>query len=453
MTFDINEWGLPLAVLGAGLAVGAGLAFSSRRNDAEDRAVSAAGQEADLVATKNAVVEALQALETERGKLTPEEYDKQRKALVARGAAALRTLDGADEPEQAPVPAPTLDAAFVEQLKAERARLGDDRFQKALADATGMALQQQRSWGGVATLAVLALVALGLWFTAANDATDRGENGSLTGRQPGAATPSAPPASPPGPSQAELEARVAANPADIEALNELTERAIAHEKLDDAMSWNAKAREVDPQDHDARVNRAALQVAIGMSDRAMALLDEVLAEDPRHHKAHVYRGLLAMRAQDWPTAVKSFESAIEIGGPDPFLQQRLAQARAGGSPASTAAPAPPAQGEVLVQGTVSLADGISMAGNEILFIAVIDPARPGPPLAPKKVERPKFPYAFQITSADLLPMHRGKPLPDTLVVSLQLDRDGNAMTKDDNLAVAKISDVARGTGDLVLELK
>ncbi|HHO52110.1 MAG TPA: tetratricopeptide repeat protein [Deltaproteobacteria bacterium] len=123
--------------------------------------------------------------------------------------------------------------------------------------------------------------------------------------------------------------------------------------------------------------------------------------------------------------------------------------------ASSAAPrvapaAPPAAPEVLVSGTARLGAGAEVTGSETVFISVKDP-RGGPPLAATR-GAPRFPMSFQITSANLLPMAGNRPVPDQLLVSVRLDKDGSASTRDGE-PEATLSGVAKGSTGLELTLQ
>ena len=74
MTFDWAEWGPPLAVLVVGLIGGAFLVARSRLQAGEQAAITREGARMDLEKRHETVVEALRALELEKDKLTPDDY-------------------------------------------------------------------------------------------------------------------------------------------------------------------------------------------------------------------------------------------------------------------------------------------------------------------------------------------------------------------------------------------
>jgi tetratricopeptide (TPR) repeat protein len=116
------------------------------------------------------------------------------------------------------------------------------------------------------------------------------------------------------------------------------------------------------------------------------------------------------------------------------------------------APLPPAAagaGDVLVSGRAVLAAGQSALGNEVVFVSVKDPAG-GPPLAVKKLS-PVFPLDFTVTRADIIQMAGPRAVPAQVTVSVRLDRDGNATTKDG--PASEQTGVATGATGLSLTLQ
>lgn len=119
--------------------------------------------------------------------------------------------------------------------------------------------------------------------------------------------------------------------------------------------------------------------------------------------------------------------------------------------AASAAPAvPPAAAEVLVSGTARLGAGAQVTGSETVFISIKDPSG-GPPLAATR-GAPQFPMDFQITSANILPMFGNRPVPAKLLVSVRLDKDGNATTRDGE-PEAVLEGVTKGSTGLELTLQ
>ena len=446
-TIDWSEWGPPLAVIALGLVCGFVLVSRLRE---EDPAVQAQSRELDLKNEHAVALAALKALETERDKLDPADWEREREALLARGSAALRALDQA-APEARPS---TADPEAVAKLRALVDELGDDAARSAVEALFGPTQNTPPAPAGLSpewrgalwALGVVAVMA-GFVMFANTESVDRRPGASMTGNQDlGGAD-----------RKAELEARVKQDPQDLEALNELTIIAIQAGDAPGAMEWNRQAFEVNADDPTARTWKAVLAAAVGMSDRALAILTETAADHPEHLDAWMYKGLIELRSGDAAAAVTSLEKAQALDPGNPQLGAALSQARqvaaaSGGGPA-----APPTAGgpaEVVVQGTAALSDELqaTLSGSETLYVSVRSPAG-GPPLAAKKMPMGEWPRAFEVTTADAIAMGgRPRPFPDTLRVVVTIDGDGNPMSKGDVVATIDLSDVAKGTEDLAVEL-
>jgi tetratricopeptide (TPR) repeat protein len=413
VNLDPAIYGPALGALVAGLGAGAWLARAMPSSEAEGEKVLREGRIDDLSGTHEDAVSALRALEQEQHKLPDTEYHRQRKELLGRGADALRELD-----EGVTIRDPL--AERVEALEAQREALGDAAVDAALAALRGEQTPVRGSSAVTGALWTLALLAVGggLWWQLSGDATLRAEGGSMTGN---AATASAPPPAPrpDHPDKARWQAALDADPADVMALNGLTEVAIAERDLPLAMELSGRALEVDPANLDARTHRAVLQAAVGMGDKAFEELAAVRASAPDYSKAWVYTGLLALDQNRLPLAIEALSRAIEL---EPeradFLAARLRAAKAQASATS----------EVLVSGRIE-APGLSPSGTEILFVSLREPGG-GPPLAALRLP-PAVPTDFAVTRADLIAMGGApRPVPPQVVLTVRLDGDGNPMTRD-----------------------
>lgn len=463
---DAHGAWVPLLVVNAGILAG-NLLMAMLGGSDETARVVAQGRREDLEHGRAVVVEQLRGLEAERDKLTPEDYATERARLVMIGAGALRELEQVAEahPELAAPPmAPGNDLSA--QLRALR-ESDPAAFDEALG-RIGVTPRGGMSgeWRGAAyTLGIVVLVAL-LVNYASNDAKERGPNGTMTGgdsvqpMQPPAGAPegAAQAAPPADPRIAELEARVAANPKDVTALNDLTEMYLAGQDLNGAMSANSRAIEAAPEDVDAHVFRAVLRAFIGRRDQAILDLDEVLKAHPDQLRALVYTGLLSMNT-DPAKAVAALEKAVAQDD-SAQLQAALAEAKrrlAGGPVAAPSAPpaggpppgAPAAAGAVLASGTIEL--GSPATSGKVLFVSV-QGATGGPPFAALKLAPGPFPMKFEITSANIIPMMAGRPLPAQFSVVARLDSDGDAMTRPETDPSARQDAVSAGASNLVLKL-
>lgn len=475
MEIDWAAWGPPLVVTVTGLVLGAVLAARMKSSSQEQLAVANAGKQDDLALDKDEVLEALASLEGDKESLPVEEYERQRRELIERGAANLRELDAMEATPTGPSQ-DALDAAFAE-VQAARAA-GREPSAEALAlvrQAVGAPARAQsasaaQARGFAYAVGLLVLVGLLLGVVSQIDASPRG-GGSLTGNGAGGGEmPAAEQQQPPALSPAmeaqrqEMLQRIEADPSDIEALNNLTRLSLAGSDLGAALRYNQLAEGVEPTDKLMRVYKGVLASAIGRKDRAYELIDEVLAEDPELVEGWVYKGLVALSAQDLDIAVTALRRAVALQDPpDPALQAALARAEqlqemgvgarpmAGGPMAGASA----GGGEVLIKGTLELAPEFAGAVpiSKATFVYLRVPGRQGPPVASVKLPPGPFPLSFEVTTANILPMAGVAPgdLPDTLEVGARLDQDGNAFSKQDDEPQVTL-EAAKGTEDLTLAL-
>ena len=81
-----------------------------------------------------------------------------------------------------------------------------------------------------------------------------------------------------------------------------------------------------------------------------------------------------------------------------------------------------------ISGEVRLASGDAPAGATLFIIARKSGVTGGPPLAVQRVPAPSFPFAFELSQANvMIPSLR---FDGEMDVTARLDRDGNAMTRD-----------------------
>ncbi len=439
MTIDWAVWGPPAAVLAAAVAFGVSSVVRLR---SEDRSVTTEGRTIDLASTRDATIEALRQLEIERPKMERADYERERELLIGRGARALEALDVpasdvAEVPAAAPAPTP-----------AAPARPG------------GLSPE----WKGALAMLAVVLVVGGLWQWLDRTAGPRREGANMTGNQDlaGASAPQDPKQSPEYLARkAELDARIAANPNDLESLNQLT---FLYLRVGDpplAMQTNDKALAVAPNDADARTWRAVITAMMGMADRALEGFDEVLRDVPDHPQATVYKGLLLLEQGRATEAIPLLEKAIVLNPGNPAAQAALEQARrmAGAAPPTGGGPLPaPGATQTIVQGTIAIdpAAVAAVPAGGVLFWSVRDPARPGPPVAADRADlgTVQFPMPFVLTTEHIRAMP-GAPtaLPAAVDLTVRVDGDGNAMTREAGLPSATNPALAIGTSDVTVVLR
>lgn len=453
-----GPWGAPFVVVNLG--VGAALWFAGRlpAASAEVRAVARSGRRRDLELSRALVVDQLRQLEIERPKLSDDDYTRERDALLAVGARALEALESDAVPTDGDAGAGL--AALVERLRALRAEVGVEAWSEALTRLDPAPARSGAGWAGLAWAAAALVVLAVLGTSASEQARDRAEGAPMTGGDMASGPGDGGEAQIDEAARAEraaLEAKLAEKPGDIVTLNALTEAAIGERDLGGAMKYNQAAMEAAPADPDARTYKAVLAAFVGMSDRALDLLDEIVKDHPDHLKAWVYKGLVSIEAGRNADAVTALERAIALGGPQPILTSALARAKgAVERPFPTAqltdppgeAPPAAAAGDVIAAGTLEYG-GPSPAADRVLWLSVRDPAG-GPPLAAKRLPAGPFPMRFEITAADRVQMGGARPLPANVAVTARIG-GSDPMSRTPNDPSASVT-VTPGTSDLALRI-
>lgn len=445
-----TPWWLPFWIAQAGLFAGtmAWVGLTRRRDDAET--TIAEGRRTDLAETRALVVEQLRHLEVERDKLDDATYAEERAALLEIGAAAARALDEATAAPALPDEDPMSDAPMLDRLRALR-DADPTAFDAAVGDL-GVRPPPPGGlpdlWKGVVWTLLVVGVLGAIGWNVAGDARDRTGAMPMTGGDQvmgDAASPAA------DPTLAALQERLAADPSDLAGQNQLTELALARQRMDLAMAANESALAIDPSDRDARTFQAVLQAFVGKVDEALAALDALLVEDPEHLRALVYRGLLSIE-RDPTKAVEVLEKAAALDD-NPMLRQALSEARraSAGPSAATLPPGAPTAAEASPIASGSLALEGPAPNGGVLFLSIRDP-RGGPPLAAQRLPASPLPSTFEITTADRLPMGGDRPLPGHVQLVVRLDSDGDPLTKPPSDPAAEAL-VEVGTADIPLTLR
>jgi tetratricopeptide (TPR) repeat protein len=514
--FDPSEWGPPLAVIGVGLALGAGALAYLRPDKKASDAIGARGHDEDLKRREDEAREALAVLEMQKDDMDPADYRAERKTLLEKGAKAMREREeqagaasaaggsnaGADsfargiaELTEALKRGDIDQSTYATAVAAlsDASRSADSRPQPANppsepASGAPAPAAQARSperdapptispvWqGAIYTIAGAALIG-GLVYYASNQSVDRRDGASMTGNQDLGVAESPPagqgnaqmPGEPPfiTKQRQEAEAALAANPKDVKALNTLTQLALREPQK--AWNYNEQAREIEPDNPDSRMLHGVITATMGMPEKAQTYYDGVLEDVPDHAATWAWKGLTYIEMKEWDQAAEALRKAKALGLSDHTLDNALRLAENGGvapgGPPMGAAPStpPPSSGTVspgntatIASGVVTLAEGRSTFKAQTLFVNIKDPNNPGPPLAAKKLPPGPYPLAFSITEADRIAMGGpmgNRPMPETVQLSLRLDTDGNAFTKTPEDPQVTL-DVTKGTKGLELTLE
>ena len=180
--------------------------------------------------------------------------------------------------------------------------------------------------------------------------------------------------------------------------------------------------------------------ALAMSDpteldaRAGRLIERALVLDPDSGKALLFGAAIAARRGDLPLARARFARLLRENPPAnvrPFIEQQivvldqeLARRSAGAGAAGAAASAPTGPS---VRVRITLAPSLAAGyGSAPLFVFVRDPARPGPPLAVKRLVS-AFPQTVELTPGDSVMPGRAFAAGESVEVVARIARSGNPM--------------------------
>lgn len=248
----------------------------------------------------------------------------------------------------------------------------------------------------------------------------------------------------------ELQARLTADATDLPATKELALILLSEGRFFDAYRVAERVLQLQPGDPDGLYVQGVVQLSMGQNDAALEALDTVLAQYPDHLQALIYRGLAQQMAGDVGQAIDTWEYALDVaGGSHPDLEELLrraqvAQQQESQAPAQAAPPAPaaPAPEEALAPLTpptdpmsyavrVRLAEGAVAPRGASLFV-FLRTGETGPPVAVKRVPVTGFPMDLVLGTGDSM---TGAALPDSGMLFVRLDGDGNASTSEGDLEV------------------
>jgi cytochrome c-type biogenesis protein CcmH len=205
--------------------------------------------------------------------------------------------------------------------------------------------------------------------------------------------------------------------------------------------------------------------------KAIESFKKVLAADPNQPEAHTYMGFILVQAGHADGALMAFDKALAIT-PDlamalwgkgmtlyqskqdsaaakPVLQKLLQIMPAGeergevekvlaeisqnetqtAQPAQTKSAATKSTDQI--SGTITIDSKLKAAADHqgtLFIIARPGRAGGGPPLAVKKIDRPVFPLSYSLGADNV--MMQGRPFSGKVSLSVRLDKDGNAMTRE-----------------------
>jgi len=332
------------------------------------------------------------------------------------------------------------------ELPAERAAAVISSPVRDSTAATGWASKHPLTVGFLFGAGLVGLVAL-LFYWAVQDAGPRPDMaggpvvapsappvGGGGGAMPEHNTPELPPEA--AARVAELEQILAQSPDDLQARRELSLIWLQASRYVEAFQQAQGILDREPKDLDALYVQGVVRLTMGQMGIAKGLFDQVIELYPQHVRARVARGAILFRLGDRDGAIADWEAGVAAsGGSQPEIEALLAQARAvdpsAVPSAATATPAAPSPNPApaAVDGP-SFGARIELQGSatpgSVLFVSLRGDA-PGPPAAVRRIDAPSFPLEITLTSRDSM---LGRPLPESVPLSVRLDGDGSASTRD-----------------------
>jgi cytochrome c-type biogenesis protein CcmH len=282
---------------------------------------------------------------------------------------------------------------------------------------------------------------------------------------------------------AQLEARLATNPGDVEGwqmlgrtylvTGEAVKAAAAYQKAIDLTGGNDPALKLDLAEALILTEDPAVQ------DQAKQIVDAAIEADASNGKALWYSGVMAIRAGDKETAKARWSKLLELNPPDDIRQIVVAQlAELGVEAPAMAARAAPAMGAGAGNATAGgmgggmassgAAEGPAPTGRTIriaisvdpkvagklqpgtpLFVAARQPGIPGPPLAAVRMSSDQLPTTVVLSDANSMMEGRNLSSVDDVEVIARVAFGGTAVTATGDL-IGKVGQKKGGPVDVAI---
>lgn len=220
--------------------------------------------------------------------------------------------------------------------------------------------------------------------------------------------------------------------------------AFAHQEFPKAIEAFKKVLSADPDHPEAHSYMGYILLQAGHDDGALMAFDKALSRAPNLPMALWGKGMVLYQGKkDLAAARAIFEKLLNLVPPGEErneIAKMLAEMPAGADPAARATETKSAARAAQIRGKITVTPALVSKvdpGAALFIIARPAGAAAGPPLAVKKIERPKFPLDYTLGQDNV--MMQGTPFTGKIAVTVRLDRDGNPVT--------------RGSGDLTGDYK
>lgn len=416
-----TDWVSAVAILVAGLVLGALFFYFNRRRNAPTLGGELDLERKDLEAKRDALVQQLRD-----SSLSPDE----RARLELETAGAMRRLD-------------------------QYSPRNPEEFRGTPSNDSSMNPTIKGFLWGAASVG--ALFALGYFVM--QQAKPRQEGEEITGgfnqQQPAQTQTGAP-----DPMMQSLVAAVEAQPNNIELRNNLAQAYLERDNLMAVFEQTRLVLAQAPDNSRALTLQGLVRMAMGETDQATSMLQRATKNDPKNLDSWVALAWVYAQSGRMQDAERMIQSGAEqVPAERTRLEQVFVQMKAqlaqqdvqqagnelppnhppiddAPAPGVAAAAAPAGAG---VRVTLDL-DASARQRTGIVFVIARNPAG-GPPVAVKRVVATSFPLNVELTAADSM---MGQQLPANFRLEARLDADGDPMTKPPTDPSAMQNGVAPG---------
>jgi cytochrome c-type biogenesis protein CcmH/NrfG len=218
------------------------------------------------------------------------------------------------------------------------------------------------------------------------------------------------------------------------SLLEEGKRAFANQDYAKAIDTFKQVLAQEPNQPEAHSYMGFILIQAGHGDGALMAFERALTVAPNFPMALWGKGMVLYRdKKDYAGAKEIFGKLLEMvpaGSERNEIAKVLAEIQDDAGPTAPAANAPAApSSSAEVSGTISIDPKLrgDVDPNATLFI-IARQTGGGPPLAVKKIDKPTFPLSYSLGQENV--MMQGRPFTGKINISVRLDKDGNAMTRE-----------------------
>lgn len=295
--FGETNWTPGVVVVVLAIVVAVALIVTSRKTAPVGATNGVDPRALDLERKAQQLVDQLRELTADKHQLTAEDFESKRNALELKAAAALRAKDeyasgkkGGAKSSGGSTPAATASAS---SSPTKPAPMGFWARNPQLKGAV---------WGA---LIVGFFAALGIFLKDAEK--PRGENGTMTGRDPGEEMGNSAPSARADSQLEAMSATVSSRPDDVEAKAELAHAYILRQRFPEAQALTQQGLALDPFHLESRIHASVLKGTQGDIQGAFKDLEKLGRLYPDAYEAFFFLGAMSMELGDTPRALESLE--------------------------------------------------------------------------------------------------------------------------------------------------